>query len=1064
MFSRFFIHRPVFAIVISLVIMIAGGLSILALPIAQYPEITPPQIQVAAIYTGASAQVVEETVAAPIEQEVNGAENMIYMQSKSTNDGRYVLNVTFRVGTDIDIASVDIQNRISRANSRLPSEVLQAGITVKKQSPDILQVISLSSPGGAYDTIFLSNYAAINLLDQLSRIPGVGSADIVVGKRDYSMRLWLRPDKLAKLGITGGDIARVISDQNIQAAAGQIGQPPAPKGLDFQYSVNVKGRLTTIEEFENIIVRTLPDGGVLRIRDVAKTELGAQDYTSTGLLDGGPAVMILIYQLPGSNALDVAKGVRAKMAELAQNFPPGIEYGVRLDTTLFVTASVEEVLYTLLEAMLLVLLVVFVFLGNVRATIIPMLAVPVSLVGTFAAFVALGFSINLLTLFAMVLAIGIVVDDAIVVVEAAEHHIEEGLTPLAATEKAMEEVSGPVVAVALVLGSVFVPVAFMGGITGQLYRQFALTLTVSVLLSALVALTLTPALCAMLLRPRRPSRGPLGVFFRGFNAIFSRATAGYLGAVRTAIRHSVLALACLGVLYLVTWTLLERLPTGFLPDEDLGYIIVSVTLPDAASLERTDAALRKVEEILKAQSGVQSMVSFAGFGVLTGTYNSNAGTIFVPLKPWDQRKSRDQHALAIIDQLRRKVAAIPDAFILVFNPPPIRGLGNVGGFQFELQDRSGKDLAFLEGATSKLMAAAAQHAELVGMFTSFRPSVPQVKLDVDRDKVRTLGIPLSDVFQSLQIYLGSLFVNQFNLFGRTWRVYIQAEPEFRATTDGIAQMYTRTADGLMVPLSTITRVGETTGPDTIIRYNLYRTAEINGGAAPGYSSGQAISLMEQLARESLPQGAGFEWTGTAFQEKESGGKQGVIFGLALVFVFLSLAALYESWAIPFSVILGIPLGAFGAFLAVWLRALPSDIYVQIGLVMLIGLAAKNAILIVEFAKMRYEQGAGLAEAAVEAAQLRFRPILMTSFAFILGVVPLVIASGAGAGSRHSLGTAVFGGMTAATCLGVLVIPLLYVLIQGAAERFSGSGRRAPTAEPPASEAPSAAQAGPSSGS
>ena len=1054
MFVRIFIHRPVLAIVVSLVIMISGGLSILALPVAQYPEITPPQIQVQATYTGARAQVVEETVAAPIEQQVNGAENMIYMQSKSTNDGRYALNVTFRVGADIDIASVDIQNRISRANAQLPPEVLQAGITVKKQSPNILQVISLSSPGGTYDTVFLSNYAVINIIDQLSRIPGVGNADVVVGKRDYSMRLWLRPDKLAKLGVTGPDIATAINDQNIQAAAGQIGQPPASKGLDFQYSVNVKGRLTTIEEFEDIIVRTLPDGGVLRIRDVARTELGAQDYGSIGRLNGGPAVMILTYQLPGSNALDVAKAVRGKMKELSQNFPPGIEYGFRLDTTLFVTASVSEVLITLVEAMLLVLIVVFVFLGNLRATLIPMLAVPVSLIGTFAAFVALGFSINLLTLFAMVLAIGIVVDDALVVVEAVEHHIEDGLPPLEATEKAMDDVSGPVLAVALVLASVFVPVAFMGGITGQLYKQFAITLTVSVLLSALVALTLTPALCAMLLRPRQPMRGPVGFVLTRFNRVFKQTTGGYVSIVRTAIRRSVVALACLGVLYVLAWGLLQRLPTGFLPDEDLGYIIVNATLPDAASLERTDAVVRKLEAALKEQPGVEATVAFVGFSVLTSTYNSNAGTIFVPLKPWDQRKSGDLRASAIIGALRRKFSAMPEALVLVFGPPPINGLGNAGGFQFELQDRAGRDFAFLKDATDKILVAA-QRPELVGMFSSFRPNVPQVKLDVDRDKVKSLGIPLSDVFQSLQIYLGSLFVNQFNLFGRTWRVYIQAEPEFRATTDGISQIYTRTSDGLMVPLSTITGVGTTSGPDTIIRYNLYRTSEINGNAAPGHSSGQAIALMETLARQNLPPGAAYEWTGTALQEKESAGKQSVIFALALVFVFLFLAALYESWAIPFSVILGIPLGVFGAFVAVWLRGLPNDIYVQIGLIMLIGLAAKNAILIVEFAKMRYEQGAGLVEAAVEGAELRFRPILMTSFAFILGVVPLVIASGAGAGSRHSLGTAVFGGMVAATCIGVFLIPVLYVLMQRLAERVSGSrrARAAETADPaPAAEA------------
>jgi HAE1 family hydrophobic/amphiphilic exporter-1/multidrug efflux pump len=1037
MFANTFIHRHVLAIVISLVILIAGGLAIMSLPIAQYPEITPPTVKVTTNYVGASAQVVEETVASPIEQEVNGAENMIYMSSKSTNDGRYELTVTFKVGTNVDLASVDVQNRVNRANSKLPPEVVKDGITVKKQSPSILLIITLSSPDNSYDTVFLSNYASINIIDQLARIPGVGNADIVVGKRDYAMRFWLRPDKLARLGVTASDIADAINDQNIQAAAGQIGQPPVPQGLDRQYSVNVKGRLTEVTEFENIIVRTLPDGSVLRLRDVSRTELGAQDYKSTGRLNGSPAVAIMIYQLPGANALELVNAIEEKMKELSGNFPPGIRYDVSLDTTLFVHASIEEVLHTLVEAMILVLLVVFIFLGNFRATLIPMLAVPVSLVGTFAAFVALGFSINLLTLFALVLAIGIVVDDAIVVVEAVEHHIEHGLSPLEATEKAMGEVSGPVIAIALVLTSVFVPVAFMGGITGQLYKQFAISLSVSVLLSALVALTLTPALCVMLLRPRKPMRGPLGWFFKKFNSLFDRITAGYANWIRTTIRRSALAVACLFAVYLGAYGLIKALPGGFLPDEDLGYFMIQAALPDGASLERTEAAMKKAEDIVRSTHGVKSVVALSGYGILTSTYNSNVGSMFVTLEPWEERASPDLHALAIIQDLRQKFAAIPEALIIPFNPPAINGLGNAGGFQFELQDRSGRDIAFLKEASDKFMAAAVQRPELTGMFNAFRPDVPQVKLDVDRDKVKALGIPLSDVFQSLQVYLGSLFVNQFNLFGRTWRVYVQAEPEFRATPEGIGNIYTRTADSQMVPLSTLTTVGTTTGPDTIIRYNLFRTAEISGAPAPGYSSGQAIAAMEGVAKETLPQGAGYEWTSMAFQEKESSGQQGFIFALALIFVFLFLAAQYESWAIPFSVILGIPLGVFGAFLAIWLRGLVNDVYVQVGLVMLIGLAAKNAILIVEFAKARYEQGQPLVEATVEGAKLRFRPILMTSFAFILGVVPLVVAGGAGAASRHSLGTAVFGGMTAATVLGLFAIPLLYVLIQRLSEKVAG---------------------------
>jgi len=1045
--AKLFIQRPVLAMVLSLIILLAGGLAMISLPISQYPSITPPMVQVEAFYQGASAQVVEESVATPIEQQVNGAENMIYMSSKSSSDGRYVLQCVFKVGTNLDLANVDIQNRVAKAQGSLPAEVTSTGVTVKKQSPDMLIVIALYSPDKTFDDLFLSNYAKLNIFDALSRVKGVGNVQIV-GEREYSMRLWVRPDSMAKLGLAATDVAQAIRDQNVQAPAGSIGQPPATAGTSFQYTVNAQGRLADPSQFENVVVRTLPDGSMLRVKDIARTEIGAKAYNSFARIDGQPATLLTVYQLPGANALDTAKSIRALMEEQSMNFPPGLKYDISLDNTKFVTASIKEVEHTLFEAIILVLIVVFIFLGNFRATFIPMLAVPVSLVGTFAAFVVLGFSINLLTLFGLVLAIGIVVDDAIVVVEAVEHHIEHGLSPLEATEKAMAEVSGPVIGIALVLTAVFVPVAFMGGITGQLYRQFAVTLSISVLLSAFVALSLTPALCVMILRPRKEMRGPIGAFLRWFNKVFAVTTNGYMAIVGGMIRKVGFSLIALVAVYAVAGGLIKSLPGGFVPDEDQGYFISAFTLPDGASMERTDAVAKRAEDYLKSIKGVKTVFTMGGLNILTGTYTSNNVTVFAILDDWADRTTEEESLPAMIGKARAEFAKYPEAIGLAFTPPPIPGLGNAGGFQFEIQDRTGKSAGELAEVASKFAAAANQRPELVSVFSSFRANVPQIKVDINRDKVKSMGIPLKNVFDSLQVYLGGLQINDFTRFGRTFKVMLQAEPDFRMNPADIGDIYIRGSGSQMVPLSTLTTITPSSGPDAIQRYNVFRSAELSGASAPGYSSGQAIAAMEELAKTNLPSGYGYEWTGTAYQEKESGGSQGLIFGLSLIFVFLVLAAIYESWSVPFSVLLGIPLGAAGAFLAVWLRGLVNDVYVQIGLVMLIGLAAKNAILIVEFAKQKHEvEHVPLIEAAKEGARLRFRPILMTSFAFILGVVPLVIAKGAGAGSRHSLGTAVFGGMLAATALGVFFIPVLYLVVEQLNAKFASKKPVAPMAQP-----------------
>ncbi len=1035
--AHFFIQRRVFAMVLSILILLVGWLGLNSLPIARYPNMTPPTIQVTATYPGASSKVVEETVTTPLEQEINGAEDMLYMSSGSTSDGQCTIKVTFKVGKNIDDAAVDVQNRVARAQPKLPSDVTKNGITVTKQSPDMLLVFAVSSPDGTYDDLFLNNYAFLNLQSELARVQGVGAVNIFTQK-DYSMRVWLEPDKLAKLGLTASDVSRALQEQNVQAAAGQIGAPPAEKGTEFQFSVNVKGRLVNADEFGEIVLTTLSDGTVVRLHDVARTELGGKDYSSFGRINGAPAALIGIFQLPTANALDTAEACKARMDSLAQSFPPGMAVKVSFDTTRFVTASIEEVMHTLAEAFVLVVLVVFVFLGNWRATLIPMLAVPVSLIGTFAIFGPLGFTINTLTLFAMVLAIGLVVDDAIVVVEAVEHHIEKGLSPLDATIRAMHEVSGPVIAIALVLCSVFIPVSFMGGITGKLYQQFAITLSVSVLLSAIVALSLTPALCVMLLKPRKTSKGPLARLLGAFNRGFDRVTGSYVSASRWLIRFGVITAVLLLGIYGGAMGLLKKLPTSFLPDEDMGYLFVITTLPDGASQERTDKVLRKVEDILGKTPGVSDVITIGSLNLLSGARSSSAGVCIVSLKDWKERTKPEEQVGQMVPHLFGQLSQIPEALIIPTAPPPIQGLGNAGGVQFELQDRAGRTPEALQEVTNQFLAAASQRPEVGRAYTFYSTQVPQMMLDLDRDKIKTLGIPLDSVFGALQSYLGGLYVNDITLFGRSFQVKVQAEPSYRMNPRDIYNIYTRSADGTMVPFSTFSKVESTTGADLLPHFNVYRTAEITATPKPGVSSGQIIAAMEDLAKTELPAGYSYEWTGTALQEKEAGGKQGVIFAMALLFVFLVLAAQYESWAVPFAVLFGLPIGVFGAFAGAWMRDLTNDVYVQIGLVMLLGLAAKNAILIVEFAKVRREQGMDLTEAALEGAKLRLRPIIMTSLAFILGVVPLVLSSGAGAASRQSLGTAVCFGMTAATILGVFFIPWLYVVVQGLAEKITGA--------------------------
>ena len=1058
--SKFFINRPIVAMVISLLTVIGGAITVVALPVSLFPSIAPPEVQVQTTYVGADAQTVEQSVATPIEQQMSGVDNMSYMYSVNSSTGEMRLIVDFDVATDPNTDLILTQLRQSQAASQLPVEVTNFGVTVQKTLTAPLMLISLFSPNGTYDGKFLANYAYINLNDQLTRVPGVGSVQ-VFGAGRYAMRLWVRPDELAKLSITVPEIVTAIQSQNSVNPAGQIGGEPAPPGQEYTYSVRAQGRLTSPEEFEQIVVRADADGGVVRVKDVARVELGAQDYTVIGRLNGKPSAIIAVYQLPGSNAVQAADGVKALLSEQKQRLPSGVDYTIALDTTRAVSEGIKEIVETLVLAIVLVIIVVYVFLQGWRATLIPLLAVPVSLLGTFVLFPLFGFSINTLSLFGLVLAVGLVVDDAIVVVEAVEHHIEEGMSPKDATLRAMEEISGPVVGIALVLSAVFIPTAFIPGITGRLYQQFAVTIAISVALSAFNALTLSPALSALLLRPRKKSGGVLRFFFDLFNRAFAHATNGYVRGAGVLIRKAVIAFALLlacgaGAAYFGT-----RLPSSFLPDEDQGYMFLNLQLPSAASLQRTEATAREIEDILAQTPGVESTSSVVGFNLLSLTRSSYNAFFFVTLKEWGERQTREEQYQSIRQSVNQKLAALRQGIAFSFSPPAIPGVGTSGGFTFILEDRSGGDVAFLANNTNMFLAAARQRPELAAVNTTLLPNVPQQFIAVDREKVLKQGLDIKDVYRTIQAFMGGSFINYFNRFGRQWQVYVEAEGEYRDRAENVGQFYVRNRTGEMVPLSAVTRIESRTGPEFTMRYNLYRSAQIIGSAAPGYSSAQAMAALEDVFAQTMPPEMGYDYLGISYQEKKAqqGVSPTVIFGFSLLVVFLVLAALYESWSLPFSVLLSTPVAVFGAFLVLWLRRwvlglilppymvqIENNVYSQIGLVMLIGLTAKNAILIVEFAKDAYERGQPLVDAALAAARLRLRPILMTSFAFVLGCVPLWTASGAGSVARQIMGTTVIGGMLAATLIAIFIIPVLFVTVERLNEWWRG-GSGAPVATP-----------------
>ena len=1043
--SKFFINRPIVAIVISVLMVIAGVVALLRLPVAQFPNISDPQIQIVANYTGADATTVAQSVATPIEQQMAGVDGMNYMYSQNASNGQMNLTVDFGIDTETNTDQILSQMRVLQANAQLPSAVLNNGVTVQKSTASPLMLIDLSSSNDAFDNIFLANYAFINLNDELTRVPGVASVSIF-GAGQYAMRCWVNPDKLANLGVTVPEIISALRAQNTVNPAGQIGGEPVPPGQQFTYSVRAPGRLPSAEEFGQIIVRADSNGGILRLRDVARIELGAQNYSVIGRYNGKPAALLAIYQAPGSNAVATAAAVRKIMEEAKTRFPSGLEYVVALDTTLAVTSGIKDIQHTILEALVLVTIVVFLFLQGTRATVIPLLAVPVSLVGTFIIFPLLGFSINTLSLFGLVLAVGLVVDDAIVVVEAVEHHIEGGMTAHDAALRAMEEVSGPVIAIALILAAVFIPTAFIPGITGRLYQQFAVTIAVSVALSAFNALTLSPALAAMLLRPKKEFRGPVGAFFRWFNRVFGRATDGYVDACRHLIHKSWLAFLLLLVLVAGAVVLGKSVPGSFLPDEDQGFMFVGLQLPSASSLQRTSEASRQVEDILLKTPGVRYVSSVVGYSLLSGVSTTYSSFFFVSFKDWDERKAADESYDAIKRHVAGALSHVTSGIAFSFPPPAIPGVGTSGGFSFVLEDRSGGSPEFLAAQEQAFLAAANKRPELTGLMTTALLNVPQVGVTVDNAKVLTQQVVLPDVYQTLQTFMGGALVNYFTRFGRQWQVYVQAEGSYRTSPSNLGKFYVTNANGHLVPLSTLTAIQQRSGPEFVTRFNQFQAVQINGSAAPGYSSGQAIAAMEDVFKESMPVQMGYDWTGMSYQEVKAaqGVSPSVIFGLSFLIVFLIMAAQYNSWTLPFSVLLGVPIAIFGAFAALYLRGLDNDVYAQVGLVMLIGLSAKNAILIVEFAKDEYESGKSLIDASLTGARLRLRPILMTAFAFILGCVPLWIAAGAGAVSRRVLGTAVIGGMLAASLIAIFFIPVSFDVVERAGLFFSRE-RRPPEA-------------------
>jgi len=1032
--AKFFIDRPVFSTVISVIIVLCGLLAMLKLPIAQFPQIVPPTVEIAATYPGANAETVASSVAAPIEQQLSGAKNMIYFQSQCSNDGKLKTIVTFEIGSDLDLAAVEVQQRLAKAEPTLPEEVKRQGITITKKSTDILMMVTLNSDDPQYNDLYLSNYAVINIIDPIKRVPGVGDATIF-GAGDYAMRIWLNPDRMAQKKITVSDISAAVKEQNGLFAAGRIGQRPNPTATDLTMTVTAPGRLSEPGQFDDIILRANPDGSMIRVKDIGRAELGALSYDLFARQNGKPTTAVLLYLQPGANALATAEAVREKMKELSAAFPKGVTHEVPLDTTEFVSVSIEAVVHTFFEAVVLVLVVVFIFLQSARATLIPLLAVPVSIVGTFIGMQALGFSINSLTLFGMVLAIGIVVDDAIVVVENVERIMHEEHLPVReATIKAMEEVTGPVIAIVLVLAAVFLPVAFLGGLTGVMYQQFAVTIAISVAISGLVALTFSPALCRLMLKPGHGAKttGPFG----WFNRAFDKLTAGYVAGVKGTIRAAVLSLAAFGVVIFGIWALFARVPGGFIPDEDQGYFFGAVQMPSGSSLDRTDELVRQVEAYFLKQPEVQFAVVLGGNNIFANAASTDATQLFITLKHWKDRKKPEEHAFAVIQRANEHFARQKEGVVIIFNPPAVTGLGTRAGFEFQLQNRATGDVRQLADVTDKFLSKLRQRKEVTGVATPLSVTLPQLSVDVNREKTRAMGVPISDVFATLQAFWGSYYINDFDKFGRVWKVYLQAEPQYRTEPQDVSNIFVRNSTGAMSPMSQLVTMKFQAGPNFVSRFNSYTSVAVTGAPAAGFSTGQAMQALRDVAAEVLPQGFGYEWSGASYQEIKAGNQAPMVMGFGLIVVFLVLAAQYEKWSLPVAVLLAVPLGILGALVAVWLRGLTNDIYFQIGLLTLVGLAAKNAILIVEFCIVLRKQGKSVREAAIEAARLRFRPILMTSLAFILGVVPLAISTGAGAAGRHSIGTGVLGGMIAATVLAVFFVPLFYFLIQGTAEKLT----------------------------